>query len=618
MAFGPLARSGTNCGDVWAAGQKDDGLKVFKGLTVLKGRAGSRFLPALLCAASALAVTAARASDAPPPSPAPQANQGQQALDLLRPADEANYRIAFLAAESGDAGSLAAALARIEDGTLKPHVERTRLIAASQPDARAMAAWLDRYGDLAGADAVFSRALAAAQAERAQAQAEERDLADLRLRRPPGVPVRRSMGAIREPSYNPTPAGPGATAAQRGRIDVLAAKFYAGQDEEALALARVEAPGPMSGHAGWIGGLASFRLGRHAEALELFHLTANWGAADDWTRSAGAYWAARAAERTGDQSRMRGYLEQAASTPLTFYGQLALMRLGRWDTLRVPTVQDENEQRARLLRTDPAVRRAVALVETGRAADAAAELNAAWSRGGAGDDLGFLAIANRLGLNEVADRIRQTSASASLAAMYPVPEGARPQGGQFVIDRAVVFAVMRQESKFDPGAVSYAGARGLMQVMPATAAWMTGRPELRSNPRLLHDPTLSVTLGERYLEKMMNEGLISGCLTRTFMAYNAGPGSVSRWTSNVKGGEDTLMFMEAAPSGQARVYAERVMANLWIYHRRFGQRAPSLEKLARGLTPTYEAQDSPRLALVPSPSRSISGGLALRGTAAMN
>jgi hypothetical protein len=78
------------------------------------------------------------------------------------------------------------------------------------------------------------------------------------------------------------------------------------------------------------------------------------------------------------------------------------------------------------------------------------------------------------------------------------------------------------------------------------------------------------------------------------MAYNAGPGNVARWSATVKGSDDTLMFMEAAPSGQARVYAERVMSNMWIYHRRFGQRAPSLEKLARGMTPTYEPQDNPR------------------------
>jgi hypothetical protein len=100
------------------------------------------------------------------------------------------------------------------------------------------------------------------------------------------------------------------------------------------------------------------------------------------------------------------------------------------------------------------------------------------------------------------------------------------------------------------------------------------------------------------------------------MAYNAGPGNVTRWSASVKGAEDTLMFMEAAPNGQARVYAERVMSNLWIYHRRFGQRAPSLEKLARGLSPTYEPQDSPRLAstqyklsAVTPTSASVSAGI---------
>jgi soluble lytic murein transglycosylase-like protein len=555
---------------------------------------------------------------AAPPAPATAALRGD--VDLLRPADEAHYRAAFAAAEAGRTETLSQILPRIEDGTLKPHVERVRLLSpAATPDVPAMAAWLDRWGDVAGAGEVFTRALGAAQAARDAAAAKGEEIETVRLRRPAPAPVRRSMGAIREPSFIPVPIGPGATAEHRARIDVLAARFYAGDDDVAFALASLETEGPQSGHAGWIGGLAAFRSGEFATARRMFMLTANWSAGDDWTRSAGAFWAARAAERAGEAEAVRGHLEQAASTPLTFYGQLALMRLGRWDTLRVPTVQDETEQAARLLRTDPGVRRAVALVETGRRGDAAAELQGAWSRGAAGDDLGFLAIASRLGLNEVVERIRQTSPAASLAALYPVPENVRPRGGAFTLDRALVFAVMRQESKFDPNAVSYAGARGLMQVMPSTAAWMTGRSELRANPRLLHDPALSVSLGEQYLEKMLAEGVIAGNLTRTIMAYNAGPGSVGRWVGSVKGGDDPLMFMEAAPSGQARVYAERVMANLWIYHRRFGQRAPSLEKLARGLSPTYEPQDDPRMAVaaLPGPLAGFTP-VSLRGALAVN
>ncbi len=528
-------------------------------------------------------------------------------LNVLAPSDEEAYKMAFTAARADQKPTLEAALERVSDGTLRAHVERVRLTAPqSEPDLPAMSAWLARFGDLAGASEVYTRAMSAQDEEASAARLMGVVATPAHLKRPDPIPVRRSMGAMREPSFNPVPIGFGATRADRGRIEVLAARFYAGDDDSAFALASQEIDGPQSGQAGWIGGLAAFRLGDFATAQRYFTLAANWGVGDDWTRSAGAFWAARSAEKLNNPAATRAMLEQAASSPLTFYGQLGLMKLGRWDTLRVPSVQDEQERATRLLRGDPGVRRAAALVEVGRTEDADAELAAAWGRGRADDDLGYLTIARSLNLSDVASLISQTSPAASMAALYPAPANIRPSGGEFVLDRAVVLAVIRQESKFQPTAVSYAGARGLMQLMPRTAAWMTGRRDLASNPRQLQDNTLNVTLGEAYLEKMMAEGPISNCLIRTFMAYNAGPGSVGRWATTIKGGEDPLMFMEGAPSGQARVYAERVMSNLWIYHRRFGQRAPSLEKLARGFTPTYEPQDNPRRAVVGSSLRATS------------
>jgi soluble lytic murein transglycosylase-like protein len=517
--------------------------------------------------------------------------------DVLNSTDEANYRKAFAAATANQKAVLEEVLPSISDGILKPHVERARLISsATTPDLPAMAAWLDRWGDVAGAGAVYERAQEAQEDAIQAARIMGVVPTPFRLKRPDPVPSRRSMGTVREPSFIPVPIGQGATRADRAQIDALAARFYAGDDEAALAMAREAVKGPQSGQAGWIGGLAAYRLGDFTTAQTLFIAAANWNASDDWARSSGAFWAARASEKLGDKTKTQSFLEQAASSPLTFYGQLALARLGRWETLKVPQAQDEKDRAARLMRVDPGVRRAVALKEIGRVSDAEAELFNSWSRARAEDDLGFLAVARSLDLDPVAERIAHSSSAAALAAFYPIPDQFRPVGGEFVLDRAVVLAVMRQESKFDTNAKSYAGARGLMQVMPRTAAWMTGRRDLASNPQLLNDTTLNVTLGEAYLEKMMAMGVVSNCLTRTFMAYNAGPGNVTRWSASVKGAEDTLMFMEAAPNGQARVYAERVMSNMWIYHRRFGQRAPSLEKLARGLAPTYEPQDNPRLA----------------------
>jgi soluble lytic murein transglycosylase len=551
-------------------------------------------LPILWFGLSALALSTA-------PVLAQTAASPNSGVNVLTPPDEGAYKAAFAAARAGQKDLLDAQLGQISDGTLRPHVERARLLSPNvEPDLPAMAAWLSRWGDVAGAGDVYARATETQEQEASAARLMGVVQTPLRLARPEPVPVRRSMGAMREPTFNPVPIGAGATRGDRARIDTLAARFYAGDDDVAFGLASQEIEGPQSGQAGWIGGLSAYRMGDFASAQRYFHIAANWNAGDDWTRSAGAFWAARAAGKLNDAAAERSYLEQAASNPLTFYGQLALAKLGRWDTMRVPNVQDEQARASQLLRADSGVRRAAALVEVGQRGDAQTELLTAWSRGKVEDDLGFLTVARALGLDDVVSRISQTSTAAAMAALYPAPANIRPSGGEFVLDRAVVLAVIRQESKFQNGAVSYAGARGLMQLMPRTAAWMTGRRDLASNPRLLQDNTLNVTLGEAYLEKMMAEGPISNCLIRTFMAYNAGPGSVGRWAMTIKGGEDPLMFMEGAPSGQARVYAERVMSNLWIYHRRFGQRAPSLEKLARGMTPTYEPQDNPRRAVVDS------------------
>jgi soluble lytic murein transglycosylase len=557
----------------------------------------SRHLIRALCfgvSLSALGLAPAHAQVSVPVSFSTTVTSSGQ-VNVLSPSDEEAYRAAFIAARAGQKDVLEARLNQISDPSLRPHIERVRLTSQMYaPDLPAMAQWLSQHSELAGAGDVYARALEAQEQEAAAARLMGVVATPTHLQRPAPVPVRRSMGAMREPSFNPVPIGEGASRGDRARIDTLAARFYAGDDDVAFALASQEIDGPQSGQAGWIGGLAAFRLGDFASAQRYFHRAANWSAGDDWTRSSGAFWAARSAEKLGDESGERAYLEQAASNPMTFYGQLALAKLGRWETMRVPNVQDEQIRAAQLLRDDAGVRRAAALVEVGQSGEAETELLAAWSRGKADDDLGYLSIARSLGLDDVVSRISQTSTAASMAALYPAPAHIRPSGGEFVLDRAVVLAVIRQESKFSNTAVSYAGARGLMQLMPRTAAWMTGRRDLASNPRLLQDATLNVTLGEAYLEKMMAEGPISNCLIRTFMAYNAGPGSVGRWAVSIKGGEDPLMFMEGAPSGQARVYAERVMSNLWIYHRRFGQRAPSLEKLARGMTPTYEPQDNPR------------------------
>jgi soluble lytic murein transglycosylase-like protein len=496
--------------------------------------------------------------------------------DLLEPSDEAIYHAAFAAASAGNREQVDALLPTLSNPVLVPLVAEA--LSGAPAGAPTAIAAVTPAGPVAGEKAITPVTVVFS--------GPTTDLP---------VAARRSMGQLREPVFDPDPGPSWRTNADEDRIQAMADQFYAGNDGAALERAAVLIDGPLTGQAGWIGGLASWRSGDFTQAQTYFTQAANWEFGDDWTRAAGAFWAARAAARNGDEAARTRMLEQAATSPLTFYGQLALEQLGRWSATNVPSEADRTRAETALLAGDEHVRRAAALVELGRTDLAARQLATGWSQSPASEDLAWLSLASRLSLEPVVETIASVSPAAMVARAYPVPDDIAPQGG-WVLDRALVFAVMRQESQFNPRAVSRSGARGLMQLMPATAAWMTDRPDLRRNPNQLFNVQLNVELGERYLEQTMEMGVISNCLIRTIMAYNAGPGNVTRWSASVRGSDDPLLFMEAIPSGQARVYTERVLSNVWIYHARLGQQAPSLQRLARGMTPRYEAQDNPRMA----------------------
>lgn len=515
-------------------------------------------------------------------------------IDPLSSSDVSAYRAAFDAASKGDDAGARTAVESVRDDVLAPYIVRDLLMATNvaPPDNESFVGWLSRYGNYAGADRVFARAM---QLRLPTAEVPQR---------PDVISVRRSTGWVREPSYRPVQGGPGLNTGVRARVDAAAARFYAGDDQTAFVMATSELTGPLAGQAGWISGLAAFRVGDMTSALASFETTSRWEYGDDWTRSAGAFWASRAAEKLGDQSRVRANLESAAASPLTFYGQLALARLGRTDSIRLPSADDTKEQAKRLAGQNAFAKRAAALVQVGRADDAELEFLRGWASGKADEDFAWLGLAESLHLPAARQRIAESGGPAALVARYPIPAW-EPRNG-WTIDRALVLAVMRQESAFNPRAVSRTGARGLMQLIPSTAAWMTGRPELKRSPEMLYNPEFNMELGQAYIKQMLNEGVVGGDVIRALMAYNAGPGALARWTPNVPGGQDPLMFLEASPNGQARVYAEKVMANMWVYHRRFGQRAPTLESLVAGRLPLYRAMDNPRMADATGPSLRLS------------
>ncbi len=143
-----------------------------------------------------------------------------------------------------------------------------------------------------------------------------------------------------------------------------------------------------------------------------------------------------------------------------------------------------------------------------------------------------------------------------------------------------MFAVVRQESRFNAYAVSGKGAMGLMQITPATAVTATGDSSL--SPLELFDAATNLKIGQANLARLI-QGPASGDVLEALAAYNSGPGGLQKALARVGTG-DPLMLMESLPYGETRTYVEKVMANYWIYRRMFGEPVHSVDALASGVT----------------------------------
>ncbi|MEE8516724.1 MAG: lytic transglycosylase domain-containing protein [Alphaproteobacteria bacterium] len=381
----------------------------------------------------------------------------------------------------------------------------------------------------------------------------------------------------------------------RAKADIAAAHFYRGDNRKALKLAELTLRGkhPHLVLAHWTAGLASWRLGRLERAARHFEAVAQAKTLSPWNQASGAFWAARAHLVGRHPQHVNHWLRQAAAHPRTFYGLVAHHTLGRktpfnWGN---PALDPSGLQ---ALDRMAAGRRAFALLQLGETRRAERELGnaAAWATPELRHTI--LAVASRADMARLAfgigERLTDAEGRQYLSAAFPAPPW-RPKGG-FKVDRALIYALMRQESGFNSRAKSRSGARGLMQLMPATARFISGNRRYRGRGRnRLYDPELNLSLAQKYLQHLLSHKAISGDVILVTAAYNGGPGNLMKWQRRLGRGNDPLMFIESIPSRETRIFIERVLANFWIYRNRLGQPAPSLDAVASGDWPTYVKLD---------------------------
>lgn len=376
--------------------------------------------------------------------------------------------------------------------------------------------------------------------------------------------------------------------------DIGKSYFQYGKDEEVLETAGKAATrsGRSIPEAHWWSGLAAWRLGRPEVAAGHFEALATSRIGDEWLVSAGAYWAARAYLVTRRPESVVPMLKLAAEHPLTFYGVLAheALAVGHAIDWSLPVASKDH---ARQLLDVPAARRGVALLEAGEERLALAEFKrlAPYLPGpllqalmAYADEQQFAALAFQAGR-----AMHRRDGHWQGAALYPLPAWA-PSGG-FQIDRALIYGLMRQESNFKTTAKSRAGARGLMQLMPGTAGFISGRRFRGWRRNQLYDPELNVTLGQKYIRYLLETPGIDGNLFYAVAAYNGGPGNLRKWLRNIDHRGDPLLFIESIPRRETRLYVERVLTNFWLYRDRLGQPRPSLRDVVAGDWPVYSALD---------------------------
>ena len=542
--------------------------------------------------------------------------------EILDGVDRETYRKLFAATERGNFKEADRLAAQLRDKRLMGHVLHVKYMGPHYRTSYAeLRDWLAKYNDHPGAADIHKLAL---MRRPASAAAPERPL-PRRWRQPvhatyavddgiiePTSPrfreidkevrdmLRRESAVQAEAYLRRKNARNTMTNAEFDKVRerIVASYFLEGQDERAYKLATEI----LTAHwrevplADWYAGLAAWRMENHASAARHFERLTKSQRVSPWTRAAGGFWAARAYLAEGKPEKVAPMLEAAADTGATFYGILATRQLGR--DLAIDWIEPRLDQASfRALTETPAIARAVALMQTGKRDLAREELMRAHALIAPSLDQALIALATTFALPAIQLQVANAAHLPAMgmrngrialnAGLFPLADY-QPNNG-YKVDRALLLAFMRQESGFRPDVTSWAGARGLMQIMPATASHITRDRSLAGNNRdRLYDPSFNVTLGQEYISELMGTGEPHGNLFMLTTAYNGGPGNLSRWMSSIDFRGDPFLFIESVPAAETRGYIERVVTNYWIYRERLGQPVGSLDATASGDWPVYD------------------------------
>ncbi|HYX46493.1 MAG TPA: lytic transglycosylase domain-containing protein [Sphingomicrobium sp.] len=319
----------------------------------------------------------------------------------------------------------------------------------------------------------------------------------------------------------------------------------------------------------WLGGsVALQRMRQPQSALSMFDRYARAGRSLQ-VQTKGDYWAGRAALSAGSFQTATSYFQRAAAYPDLFYGQLALERLGRavppppaalpqYTTTSVQRAAFDSRRLVQALRLlgqqQRSTEQALFVQALAQSLDTDVDRNLA------------LQLAQQLGRQDlpvwVARMARIKGDSFYVRQAYPYLSASVSNNLWSLAN-----GISRQESSFDPYAISHAGARGMMQLMPGTARDQAAKMGIGYDGyRLITDPNYNVSIGSAYFQHMLD--VWNGNVPLAVASYNAGSGNASKWIrqyGDPRGSVDVVAWIEAIPYDETRGYVQRVIENSVVY-----------------------------------------------------
>jgi len=377
--------------------------------------------------------------------------------------------------------------------------------------------------------------------------------------------------------------GQDSRSSQAVRASFLAALLWEGEGETARAralFAKIAKQGKRNPYALtslWQLGWSDYREGRYEAAIGYFEQLRE-RESDPLGALRARYWSARAAVAAGREAASAEFAAIAREFPLSYYGWRSRDRVGAVDAAEWNAVERAPIGAGTSNLSPSEIERPRILLEAGLESEARQELDGLFVRARGRDDRLSLAQLyadagdfnrpQRLMVDAYAESLARGPVPAQLELWWhawPVPfsaDVAAATSGGLDLDPTLVYAVMREESGYQPEVVSASGARGLLQLMPETAE-RVARGAGISMPSAddLFLPQVNIRLGTLYLLELLRR--FEGRKSAAIGGYNAGPQAVGRWLENADGEDDE--WVEAIAYDQTRAYVKRVLRSMHAY-----------------------------------------------------